>query len=177
MSARVVDRLRIEGAVVRYDLWLDLHGVPGRRRRDLRRELRSNLQEAGHDVGVRAAVRRLGGVRELAADSVVSDRNRPAWTVGLLWAAGSLVLLLWLTLLQAAAFADGVAASGVGRPVSGELTLLPGVGVEAHVPDDGGLSIAVTGSWSLLVVPLLVLVVAARPWRLAGRRRREVVGP
>lgn len=43
---RASDRLRVENAVFSYSFWLDLRGIAGRRRRDLRRELRANLQDA-----------------------------------------------------------------------------------------------------------------------------------
>jgi len=53
----ILDRARIVGATVSYDLWLELAGVPGRRRRDLRRELRANLRDATALVGSHTAVR------------------------------------------------------------------------------------------------------------------------
>ena len=62
----VLDRARIVGATLSYDLWLDFAGVPGRRRRDLRRELRANLGAATALVGSRDAIRGLGSTREMA---------------------------------------------------------------------------------------------------------------
>jgi hypothetical protein len=44
----ILDRARILRATVSYDLWLDLAGMPGRRRRDLRWELGVNLGDATH---------------------------------------------------------------------------------------------------------------------------------
>ena len=63
----ILDRARIVGATPSYDLWLDLAGVPGRRRRELGRELRANLGDAAALVGSRKAVRNLGSIREMAA--------------------------------------------------------------------------------------------------------------
>src|SRR5512142_2028709 len=64
--ARPVDRWRIGWALVRYDFWLSVFCVPGRRARALRRELRSNLWDAAARVGSGAAVSGLGSIRAMA---------------------------------------------------------------------------------------------------------------
>jgi hypothetical protein len=66
----LLDRMWIGRAVVGYDFWLEARGVAGRRRRDLRRELRANLSEAALDVGAREAVRRVGSPRVLALEAL-----------------------------------------------------------------------------------------------------------
>ena len=49
----IVDRSRIAGAVARYDFWMDFRGVTGRLLKELRTELRANLDRLlsdGDDV-------------------------------------------------------------------------------------------------------------------------------
>ncbi|MCU1442616.1 MAG: hypothetical protein JWQ59_766 [Cryobacterium sp.] len=82
----ILDRARILRATVSYDLWLDLAGMPGRRRRDLRWELGVNLGDATALVGSKNAARGLGSTREMAAAANPPDLTRPRWTVG--FAAG-----------------------------------------------------------------------------------------
>ena len=57
--SELADRLRIGSAVVRYDFWLEMHGVSRRRRRGLREELRTNLDDAAEQVGAAEATRKL----------------------------------------------------------------------------------------------------------------------
>jgi hypothetical protein len=103
----ILDRARILGATVSYDLWLDLAGVPGRRRRDLRRELGVNLGDATALVGSKNAVRGLGSTREMAAAANPPKLTRPRWTVG--FAAG--MSLFWVSsiaeFLAALSWLDG----------------------------------------------------------------------
>jgi hypothetical protein len=68
-------------------------------------------------------------------------------------------------LLLAVGFADGVSASGVREPVEGPLVLVPGSSAEAHFPADGGMSLGVSFGWPVLVLPAVVFLLVARPWR------------
>ncbi|MFC7492054.1 MULTISPECIES: hypothetical protein [unclassified Knoellia] len=77
-----VDRLRIESAVLRYDFWLEMRGVRGRRRRALRSELRANLLEATSDVGVTRALFGIGSPKQLAYAAQPADPSRPRWSQG-----------------------------------------------------------------------------------------------
>lgn len=110
----VLDRVRIERAVLGYDWWLDLRGTPWRRRRDLRSELRANLRDAAAHIGARAAVAALmltllgAMLAGLAwADGVMSaDPSKPA--------SGSVTLLPGSS-MEYAPLGDGFAVSaGVG---------------------------------------------------------------
>ncbi len=56
----LIDRARLEYAVMRYDFWLELRGARGRDRKALRRELRDNLRAASADVGVTRALFGIG---------------------------------------------------------------------------------------------------------------------
>ena len=50
-----VDRIRMRWVKFRFDFWLDIYGVPRRRRRDLRSELVGNLADAAREVGLSRA--------------------------------------------------------------------------------------------------------------------------
>lgn len=166
------DRIRLHVTVFRYDSWLDLKGVPGRFRRELRRELRANLTEAAADRGVDEALRRLGSPEALAtADAVaLRDPRHPAWGVGLMVSAAVFLVFAWTWFIAALAWFDGARAAspGAGR-AEGAITLYPG----SHL----------TGTWSAdamqldvfypplpaTVLLLVAFLLASRVWRLARR--------
>jgi hypothetical protein len=170
----VLDRLRIENALLRYDFWLEMRGVGGRRRRELRRELRANLGEASADVGTTRALFGIGSPKELAHAATDADPYRPRWSQGAIWAAVVLGLVLFALMFTATAFTAGVEASGVtGETVRG--TVFPWFGVDfaARVePDRGGLAVGASGSFlHVLGLPLLTFVLVAKPWRVLRWRR------
>jgi hypothetical protein len=167
----VADRLRVERTVLSYDWWLDLRGANGRRRRELRRELRANLVDATQHVGSGAAVRSLGSTREMAAEALPPDRTRPRWAAGLQAGLAALTATLLLELLAALTWLDGAEAADPDGRVTGPLTLFPGSSVE-YTPVESGFSFFFAPGWTALAVGLLVLVVVARPWRLARRSPR-----
>lgn len=166
----VLDRIRIENAVQRYDLALDLYGVRGPQRRDLRRELRTNLRESASQAGARRALAGIGSPETLARASAAAyhDPRRPAWSQGLLWAMAAVAVYWLVALWTAFAFMDGAFASGVRHEVRGRPTLLPGV--EVFVRQDaaglaGGLVLQ-GGFWlGSLALFLVVLAVTGRLWR------------
>lgn len=169
----LLDRIRTEIAVVRYDLWLDLRGVTGGRRRELRRELRANLADAAAERGSRAAVERLGSLRHMAAQAAPVDPTRPRWSVGL-GAALALVLLTVLAeLWSAMAWADGVLATAPAVAVSGSMTLFPGSEV-SYAPSAAGFEVGFSPGWTSLAVGLLAFLLVARPWRLLAHRDRRL---
>jgi len=168
----LLDRIRIERAVLSFDWWLDLRGAPGRRRRQLRRELRSNLVAATADAGSRAAVRHLGEMRRLAAETVAEDGTRARWTAGLQAGATAVVATLLVQLLAALAWWDGAMAARPDGAVTGSLTPFPGSTLR-YVPQDGGFALSLAPGWTSLAVGLLVLVVVARPWRVRARSARD----
>ena len=166
----VLDRLRVEWAVLRYDFWLDLRGTPRRRRRDLRRELRANLRDAAGRSGGRAAVAALGSTRRMATETGIGDSARPRWTVGVHAGVAALALVLLASVLAATSWADGVMSAAPDRRVSGSVTLLPGSSLE-YAPVGDGFSLSYATGWAPVVMALLVFVLVARPWRALGRPR------
>ncbi len=171
----VLDRARIERAVLSYDFWLDVRGTPWRRRRDLRAELRANLREATAHAGAKAAVGALGSTRQMAADAAPEDPTRPRWTVGVHSGVTALCLTLLVSLLAGSAWADGVMDADPDEPVSGSVTFLPGSSME-YRPLEDGFSVGTSVGWLPVAVGLLVFVLAARPWRALARRSAEPVG-
>ena len=164
------DRLRIGLAVLRYDAWLDLRGgVGGRRRRQLRRELRANLVDASAQVGSRDAVRRLGPIRELAAEAADATRPtaRPAWGRGAVIAGRVFALVLLLEVLAVMWWLGGARDAGVPT-VSGSLTLFPGSAVE-YSRLAGGAAVRFQPGWLVLAAAAVAFAVASRPWLLARR--------
>ena len=166
----VLDRIRIENAVQRYDLALDLHGVRSPRRRELRRELRANLRESATRAGAGHALAGIGSPEVLARESAAAfhDPRRPAWSQGLCWAMAA-VAAYWLAALWTAfAFMDGVFAARATHEVRGHPTLMPGVEIWARQDAEGisGGLLLQGGFWlASLGLFLLVLALAGRLWR------------
>jgi hypothetical protein len=166
----LADRLRLDLAVLRYDAWLDLRGGVGRRRRrELREELRANLVDASAQVGIREAVRRLGPLRTLAAETAGGTRSvgRPAWTRGLLFAAYAFSAVVILEMLAVLWWTGGAHDSGAPT-VRGSLRLFPGSAVE-YSQDAGGFALEFQPGWLTLAAAALAFAVASRPWLLARR--------
>jgi hypothetical protein len=169
----LADRLRINLAVLRYDAWLDLRGgVGGRRRRQLRNELRANLVDASAQVGSRDAVRRLGPLKQLAAEAADAARAthpapRPAWGHGAVVAAQAFAAVLLLELLAVMWWTGGAHASGAPT-VRGSLMLFPGSAVE-YSRLTGGASLEFQPGWLVLAAAAVTFAVASRPWLLARR--------
>ena len=170
----IIDRIRMENAVQRYDFWLDLRGVPMRRRRELRRELRSNLSAASADVGMTRALFGIGSPRQLAHETAPDDPSRPRWGLGALVAALVLGIVVLGVVYTAITFTAGVEASGVvGETIRGFVFPWYGVEFSARVePDRGGLATgAANVQYYLLGLPLLAFLLVAQPWRLLRRGR------
>jgi len=167
----VLDRARLETAVQRYDWWLALRGAPGRRRRELRRELRANLADAAAAAGSRTAVRALGSTRTMAAEALPEDRTGVRWSAGLSAGAAAVGVVLLVEFWTALGWLDGAGAAVAGRAgrAEGSLSLFPGSRLE-YVEDASGLSLSFQPGWLALLAGLLVLLAVARPWRaLRGR--------
>lgn len=161
----VLDHARIHAASLSYDLWLDLRGVPGRRRRDLRRELRANLGDATARVGSRNAVRGLGSTRGMAAEANVPDPRRPRWSVGFVTGI-SLLGISWIAELVAAlSWVDGAMAAAPEKRVTGSLAFYPGSSL-TYSPSAGGFGVSLDFGWVCLLIGVIAFVLAAQPWRL-----------
>lgn len=170
----IIDRARIESAILRYDFWLEMRGVRGSRRRDLRRELRANLAEASTDVGTTRALFGIGSPKELAFGATETDPTRPRWSQAAMAAAGVFTVVLFGCVLTAIAFTSGVEASGpTGREVSGAVFPWFGVDYTAQVDPGRSYSAGAGGIGGyLLGLPLLTFVLVAQPWRLLRRGHR-----
>lgn len=172
----IIDTIRIENFVQNTDFWLELRGARRTRRKELRRELRDNLRAAASDVGTGQALANMGSPKQLAFDSTEGEyEERPLWSRAAMYASLAFgAMLLWLA-LTAMAFTAGVEAAGVvGQEVSG--TVFPWVGSEfmARIhPERGGLAVGVSNAWAVVVVPLLVFLLTARPWRLITGHNSE----
>ena len=169
----ILDRARIVGATLSYDLWLDLAGVPGRRRRELRRELRANLGDATALVGSRKAVRNLGSTREMAAAANSPDPKRPRWTVGFMVGLSLFGLSLFAETIAALTWFDGAMAAAPESRVTGAMTFSPGSSL-TYSPSASGFSASLGFGWVCLLVGFIAFILAAQPWRLL---RRHTVSP
>ncbi|GAA4123447.1 hypothetical protein GCM10022415_28600 [Knoellia locipacati] len=170
----LIDRTRIETAVARYDFWLEMRGVRGSRRRDLRRELRANLTEASADVGTTRALFGIGSPKELAYAATDTDPSRPRWSQGLIWGAATLALLVAWLLVTSLTIVQSVEAAGVTRAV--DVHPFPWFGTTFTVQSSPGtLQASISPLWQLLAGPLFVFLFVAQPWRLLRRRRPALV--
>ena len=165
----ILDRARIVGATLSYDLWLDLAGVPGRRRR----ELRANLGDATTLVGSRKAVRNLGSTREMAAAANSPDPKRPRWTVGFMVGLSLFGLSLFAETIAALTWFDGAMAAAPESRVTGAMTFSPGSSL-TYSPSASGFSASLGFGWVCLLVGFIAFILAAQPWRLL---RRHTVSP
>ncbi len=164
----IVDRIRTEYAIQRYDFWLELRGVRGSRRRELRRELRANLAEAGAEVGVTRALFGIGSPKQLAYAAIEADASRPRWSLGAFWAIGTFALLLIWMALTTLTIMETAEAAGLTAPV--DVQPFPWFGTTFTVESSpGAFGAAVQAPWQLLVGPLLVFLLVAQPWRLLRR--------
>ncbi|KGN33397.1 hypothetical protein N802_14050 [Knoellia sinensis KCTC 19936] len=173
----VIDRVRIEAAILRYDFWLEMRGVRGSRRRDLRRELRTNLTEATADVGATRALFGIGSPKELAFAATEVDPSRPRWSQAAIWASAVFAIVVFGCLFTAIAFTAGVEASGVtGSTVRGSVFPWFGVDYAARVePGRGGLAVGAGGIGTYFFgLPLLTFLLVAQPWRLLRRSRQTL---
>lgn len=170
----LLDHARITSATLDYDLWLDLAGVPGRRRRELGRELRANLRDATALVGSRRAVRNLGSIREMATAAHPPDRTRPRWTVGFTVGLSVSAVVWFVQLLASLSWIEGVMAAAPEHDITGPLVFFPGSNV-SYSPLPGGstsgFGFSMDFGWTGLIVGVITFVLVAQPWRLLLRRR------
>jgi hypothetical protein len=175
-DVNLVDRLRIEGVV--WSLDQRLYDLPRKTRIERRRELRTNLIAAAHDVGTASALRDVGNSSTLAAeylDAELGPGPRHSWT-----AAGvflfTTVLLLTSVLFDAAdAFGDGILA---GNPDADGTFTWPGIGylqTEVTYTVSGGEQSFVGGAFTPLTYALLIAgtILVGRLWRALPMWRRR----
>jgi hypothetical protein len=169
----LLDRLRIERLVWALDQ--QIYDLPRRTRIATRREVRANLLEAAADVGTTAALRGVGGSRQLAEQYLQAEYGvcpRHSWT-GAAYAAGLTPLLLNYILSEAQnSFLDGVTATDAHANGTYLWTGVSGLQSSVQMTFTDGHAISTGGSWTILTYALWLIatVVAGRLWRFPRRR-------
>jgi hypothetical protein len=171
------DRLRIEYTVWRLDGLL--YDLRWRSRVAKRREVRANLHAAAADVGTTEALRRLGGVRRLAAEYLAAEYGdwgqRPTWTTGAVCTA--VVQLGSYALIEAgrSAFTAGVLGADPHPQGTYHWAGIPYLSADATDTFTGATHTSVGGAFTPLVYlgMLAAFTAGARLWRLLPRGRRH----
>ncbi|GEL96620.1 hypothetical protein [Cellulomonas terrae] len=129
------------------------------------RELRSEIDVAASEVGMRQAVADLGHPRVLA-DGYLSELRRPVprWTTGAVWGALAVGAVAYLAVAYAIGTMDTIGQMGGGTL---ERAFLGATTTFTH--DDDAMSVASTFTWQVLVFYACVFTVpfllGARVWR------------
>jgi hypothetical protein len=171
-NSSLADRWKVGAAIVRYDLWLELRGVGRRRRRDLREELRANLNDAAEQVGTTQALAALGSLRQMSAEATAGSPPAPNWSTGATAAGGTFLAVLLAELFAIISWSGAADASGAAR-VQGPLPLFPGSQATWERIDQG-FSIGLEPGWLLIAAAAIAFVIGSRPWLAAARRRSLV---
>lgn len=160
----LTDRLRRWSYLQDVELWLD--PMPGRRRREVIRELRTNLADAAADVGMTNAIEDLGKPRDLAREFVKAEpRRRPSWSLGVIGAGAVLLVAMLAGLAYAFGMSDSLLDTGGGSAEGAFLGIrVLAVGTESE------LSWTWSGwSWPITIVAVIAFLVASSAWRLLRR--------
>ncbi|WP_420115192.1 HAAS signaling domain-containing protein [Pseudactinotalea sp.] len=160
----LTDRLRRWSYLQDVELWLD--PMPGHRRREVIRELRTNLADAAADVGMTNAIEDLGKPRDLAREFVKAEpRRRPSWSLGVIGAGAVLLVAMLAGLAYAFGMSDSLLDTGGGSAEGAFLGIrVLAVGTESE------LSWTWSGwSWPITIVAVIAFLVASSAWRLLRR--------
>ena len=172
-----IDRLRIEYAVWRLDGLL--YDLRWRSRVAKRREVRANLHAAAADVGTTEALRRLGGVRRLAAEYLAAEHGdwgrRPTWMIGVV--SMVVVQVGSYALIEAgrSAFTAGVLAADPHPQGTYHWAGIPYLSADATVTFTGAGHSSMGGAFTPVVYlgMLAAFTAGARLWRLLPPGRRH----
>lgn len=158
------DRFRRWSYLQDVELWLD--PMAGPRRREVLRELRTNLADAAADVGMARAIDDLGRPRVLARELVEAEpRRRPSWALGVLGAGAVLLIAMLAGMGYLSGMTDALLGVGGGTAEGSFL----GIDV-LTTATDSELSWEMSGwSWPIVVAMVLALLLSARAWRLVRR--------
>lgn len=173
-----LDRLRVARAVWTVDA---LAGdLPGKRRKAIRRDLRSDLWASAEEVGAKEAVRRLGSLHRLAAEYVIAEygeeKPHPRYLKGIFWAALVEISLLIVVIARITAFERGLAAAGA---TDGTYAFSPlggwGPRYETTLEDGDLAGFMLDFSNVLPIIGLLAVVflVGSRYWRMLPAYRNR----
>ncbi len=176
---RVLDQARTALFVARYDAALEWMGIRARRRKILVDELRANIADASADGPVREVLGRIGDPRNLARELEPQPRG-PQWARGGIAALALVMIGMWGALVTA----DTLRQSAAPGPHPASTTVsaqsfsdfLPGITVEWSATTDGNgnaLTEGFTVNFAPVVplIPVVLGLVVAAPWRAVGRRR------
>lgn len=164
----LADRARLEWYLARLEV--ALQDYPGRRRRQILKELRAEALAAAPEAGMRAALEDLGPTRLLAARYLAElERPGPRWNDGAVVAvftAFALPLYFWVGASLGAV--ETLGTTGGGRS---DVTLF---GVTMHLVNTADeISVAWQLHWGWVLactlVGVVVFLLAARAWRALGR--------
>lgn len=165
----VADRARLEWYLLRLDA--ELQDYPGRRRRQVLRELRAEALAAAPEAGMRAVLADLGSARLLAARYLSElERPVPRWSEGAAVAAlvaVGLPMYLWAGYMFGAT--EALDAVGGGNVAYDSFL---GATIETAVGDGSfRFSQELHGGWlvTCAVVGAVVFLTAARAWRALPR--------
>jgi hypothetical protein len=177
-DVNLVDRLRIERVV--WSLDQRLYDLPRHTRIARRRELRTNLLEAAHDVGTSTALEDVGDSSTLAAeylDAELGPGPRHSWMAAAVFLLTTVLVLTSVLFDAADAFGDGILA---GNPSAEGTFTWPGIGylqTDVTYTVSGGEHSFTGGAFTVLTWVLLVIgtIAVGRLWRAlpAWRRRRS----
>lgn len=161
----LADRLRRWSYLQDVELWLD--PMPGRRRREVLRDLRSNLADAAADVGMRQAIDDLGKPRALARSYLSTEpRRRPSWSLGVI-TAGLVLLVTMLVFFGYLAGMTDALLDGGGGTATGSFF---GIAVAVEASDTVLAGSFQGWSWPITVVAVLALLLGAQVWRYLPAR-------
>ena len=175
-DVNLIDRMRIERAV--WSLDQRLYDLPRKTRIERRRELRTNLREAAHDVGTSQALHDVGDSGTLAAEYLEAELGpglRHSWVAAGVFLLTAVLLLTSVLFDAANAFGDGILA---GNPDADGTFTWPGIGylqTEVTYTVSAGEHSFVGGAFTPLTYVLLAVgaILVGRLWRAIPAWRRR----
>ena len=169
------DRMRIERAVWTFDSYL--RNLPRKSRVSKRRELRVNLRAASADVGANEALRRLGNIRTMAVEYLVTEYGGPgpSWIVTTYFLFAAFYFMIWFVNARIGAFKAGAIAANPHLTGVFHMSGIAYVLANDTFTFANGKATEVGGTLLPLVyVCVIVLTVfAGRLWRAIPTLRRQ----
>jgi len=172
------DRMRIERVVWTLDNYL--RNLPRKSRIAKRRELRVNLRAASADVGANEALRRLGNVRTMAREYLVTEYGGPgpSWIVATYVLFAGYFFMIWLVNARIGAFKVGAIAANPHLTGTFHLTGVAYVFHSATFIYTNGKANEIGGTFLPLVnVYIFALaILAGRLWRAIPAVHQRALG-
>jgi hypothetical protein len=172
------DRIRIERAVWTFDSYL--RNLPRKSRIAKRHELRVNLRAASADVGANEALRRLGNIRTMAAEYLVTEYGGPgpSWIATAYFLFAAFYFMFWFLNARIDAFKAGAIAANPHLTGTFHLTGVSYVFTNGKFIFTNGKVFEVGGTLLPLVyVGIFALaVLVGRLWRAIPAVRQRSLG-